>query len=167
MNRSLYDIVPATKPFARPKSYGNYPILHQKREDGERYRLWRLDYRRRAELLEHPERALPGADKASAADAKFTGYFFNPENPKGLAKGRAFSSHLGYNVENWQIMRDEILEAAKMYPVTYRSSSIYGKLYSQLVILQGVNNKPANVLLGWIVKPDGSTWLTTAHMEEF
>ena len=26
MNRSLYDIVPATKPFARPKSYGNYPI---------------------------------------------------------------------------------------------------------------------------------------------
>lgn len=142
-------------------------FLHQKREDGERYRLWRLDYRRRAELLEHPERALPGADKASAADAKFTGYFFNPENPKGLAKGRAFSSHLGYNVENWQIMRDEILEAAKMYPVTYRSSSIYGKLYSQLVILQGVNNKPANVLLGWIVKPDGSTWLTTAHMEEF
>ena len=142
-------------------------FLHQKREDGERYRLWRLDYHRRAELLEHPERALPGADKASAADAKFTGYFFNPENPKGLAKGRAFSSHLGYNVENWQIMRDEILEAAKMYPVTYRSSSIYGKLYSQLVILQGVNNKPANVLLGWIVKPDGSTWLTTAHMEEF
>lgn len=142
-------------------------FLHQKREDGERYRLWRLDYRRRAELLEHPERALPGADKASAADAKFTGYFFNPENPKGLAKGRAFSSHLGHNVENWQIMRDEILEAAKMYPVTYRSSSIYGKLYSQLVILQGVNNKPANVLLGWIVKPDGSTWLTTAHMEEF
>lgn len=142
-------------------------FLHQKREDGERYRLWRLDYRRRAELLEHPERALPGADKASAADAKFTGYFFNPENPKGLAKGRAFSSHLGYNVENWQIMRDEILEAAKMYPVTYRSSSIYGKLYSQLVILQGVNNKPANVLLGWVVKPDGSTWLTTAHMEEF
>lgn len=147
---------------------GRFEIfLHQKREDGERYRLWRLDYRRRAELLEHPERALPGADKASAADAKFTGYFFNPENPKGLAKGRAFSSHLGYNVENWQIMRDEILEAAKMYPVTYRSSSIYGKLYSQLVILQGVNNKPANVLLGWIVKPDGSTWLTTAHMEEF
>lgn len=147
---------------------GRFEIfLHQKREDGERYRLWRLDYRRRAELLEHPERALPGADKASAADAKFTGYFFNPENPKGLAKGRAFSSHLGYNVENWQIMRDEILEAAKMYPVTYRSSSIYGELYSQLVILQGVNNKPANVLLGWIVKPDGSTWLTTAHMEEF
>lgn len=147
---------------------GRFEIfLHQKREDGERYRLWRLDYRRRAELLEHPERALPGADKASAADAKFTGYFFNPENPKGLAKGRAFSSHLGYNVENWQIMRDEILEAAKMYPVTYRSSSIYGKLYSQLVILQGVNSKPANVLLGWIVKPDGSTWLTTAHMEEF
>lgn len=147
---------------------GRFEIfLHQKREDGERYRLWRLDYRRRAELLEHPERALPGADKASAADAKFTGYFFNPENPKGLAKGRAFSSHLGYNVENWQIMRDEILEAAKMYPVTYRSSSIYGKLYSQLVILQGVNNKPANVLLGWVVKPDGSTWLTTAHMEEF
>ena len=26
MNRSLYDIVPATKSFALPRSYGNYPI---------------------------------------------------------------------------------------------------------------------------------------------
>ena len=65
-------------------------FLHQKREDGERYRLWRLDYRRRAELLEHPERALPGADKASAADAKFTGYFFNPESRDGYPKGMHF-----------------------------------------------------------------------------
>lgn len=65
-------------------------FLHQKREDGERYRLWRLDYRRRAELLEHPERALPGADKASAADAKFTGYFLTRKTQKVWQKGVHF-----------------------------------------------------------------------------
>lgn len=65
-------------------------FLHQKREDGERYRLWRLDYRRRAELLEHPERALPGADKASAADAKFTGYFLTRKAETGIQRGMHF-----------------------------------------------------------------------------
>lgn len=146
---------------------GRFEIfLHQKREDGERYRLWRLDYRRRAELLEHPERALPGADKASAADAKFTGYFFNPESRDGYPKGGAFSSRLGYNKDNWEKMREEILDAATRYPSVLKREDVHGRRYEQLVVLYGRKGSPANVLLAWNVRPDGTTHFVTAHMEK-
>ncbi|ERI80329.1 hypothetical protein HMPREF0239_00460 [Clostridium sp. ATCC BAA-442] len=141
-------------------------FLHQKREDGERYRLWRLDYRRRAGLLEHPERALPGADKASAADAKFTGYFFNPESRDGYPKGDAFSSRLGYNKDNWEKMREEILDAATRYPSVLKREDVHGRRYEQLVVLYGRKGSPANVLLAWNVRPDGTTHFVTAHMEK-
>ena len=53
-----------------PKTFETF--LKHKAAGDEKYRLWRLDYRRRNELLQHPERALPGAATATAADAEFT-----------------------------------------------------------------------------------------------
>lgn len=114
----------------------------------------------------HPERALPGAAQAQAAEAKFTKYFFNPDNEKGYSKGRAFSSRLGYNERNWDKMQAEILSAAKQYPVTLKRSTQYGESYEQMVVLQGLKGKPANVLLGWMVHPDGTAHFVRAHMEE-
>lgn len=145
---------------------GFQTFLKHKIDGGEKYKLWQLDYRRRNELLRHPERALPGAASAVSAEEKFTKYFFNPENPKGWAKGVAFSSRLGYNVDNWELMRQEILAAATRYPATFKGESPYGKKYEQRVILQGRKKKPANVLVGWMVRPDGSTHFVTAHMED-
>lgn len=132
----------------------------------EKYKLWRLDYRRRNELLLHPERALPGAAQAQVAEAKFTRYFFNPESKDGFPKGVAFNSRLGYNIDNWEKMQTEILNAARKYPATFKSEIPYGKKYEQMVVLQGVKQKPANVLLAWLVHPDGTAHFVTAHMEE-
>lgn len=141
-------------------------FLQQKREGGERYRLWRLDYRRRSELLGHPERALPGADKAVAADAKFTRYFFNPESRDGYPKGRAFSSCLGYNKDNREKMQEEILNAAARYPAVFKCEDVHGRRYEQMVVLYGEKGSPANILLAWNVRPDGTTHFVTAHMEK-
>lgn len=55
-----------------------------KKEDGEKFQLWKLDYRRQSELLRHPERALPCAETAAAADRKFTHYFFGGKFEEGL-----------------------------------------------------------------------------------
>lgn len=131
-----------------------------------RYKLWGLDYRRQLELLTHPERALPGAVDATAADAKFTQYLFGGTNERGLAKGRAFSSRLGYNMDNWERMRDEILTAAGKYPAILKREDIYGKRYEQQVILYGRKGSPANVLLAWNVPFDGKARLVTAYMQE-
>jgi hypothetical protein len=60
-----------------------------------------------------------GAEKAFAADSKFTGYFFNPDNSDGYSNGVAFSSHLGYNINNWEEFRADILKCL------YR---LYGRL---------------------------------------
>ena len=116
--------------------------------------------------MEHPERARPGADKASAADAKFTGYFFNPESRDGYPKGDAFSSRLGYNKDNWEKMREEILDAATRYPSVLKREDVHGRRYEQLVVLYGRKGSPANVLLAWNVRPDGTTHFVTAHMEK-
>ena len=137
-----------------------------KKEDGEKFQLWKLDYRRQSELLRHPERALPGAETAAAADRKFTHYFFGGKFEEGLAKGRAFSSHLGYNVDNWQKMQAEILAAAQKYPAVFKDETAYGRRYEQMVILQGIKGRPANVLVGWMVRQDGTVHMSTAHMEE-
>lgn len=131
-----------------------------------RYKLWGLDYRRQLELLTHPERALPGAVDATAADAKFTQYLFGGTNERGLAKGRAFSSHLGYNANNWAEMRTEILKASRRYPAQFRDTTEYGDRYSQDIILYGKKNQPANVRVGWLVGQNGNVHMTTAHMED-
>lgn len=149
---------------AVPKTFQTFQ--RHKAAGDEKYRLWRLDYRRQSELLKHPERALPGAAAASAAEEKFTRYFFNPDSKDGAPKGDAFSSRLGYNINNWALMSQEILTAAARYPATFRIETPYGKKYEQMVILQGLKKKPANVLIGWIVHPDGTVCMTTAHMEE-
>lgn len=145
---------------------GFQTFMTHKTAGGEKYKLWQMDYRRQNQLLRHPERALPGAASATAAETKFTRYFFNPNNKDGAPKGDAFSSRLGYNINNWEQMRQEILTAAAKYPATFKSETPYGKKYEQLVILQGLKKKPANVLVGWIVHPDGTAHMTTAHMEE-
>jgi phage minor capsid protein 2 len=147
-----------------PKTFQTFQ--NYKATNGDRYRLWKLDYRRRRDLLAHPEKALPGSDSASAADAKFTKYIFGGNNQDGLAKGRAFSSRLGYNADNWQDMQKEIISSAAKYPAQYRNSTAYGKQYSQDVILYGKTGNPANVRIGWIVHPDGTAYMVTAHVKE-
>lgn len=132
----------------------------------EKWKLWKLDYTRQTDLLEHPEKALPGAEKATVPDSKFTQYLFGGANERGLAKGRAFSSRLGYNINNWEEMRDEILEAAKSYPAKYRDSTQYGDRYSQDIILQGKKKAPANVRVGWLVDKEHKVHATTVHMED-
>ena len=147
-----------------PKSFETF--RRHKLAGDEKYKIWRLDYKRQNDLVLHPEKALPGAATASAAEAKFTKYFFNPENRDGWKKGLAFTSHLGYNISNWKKMREEILLAAQKYPAVLKREDTYGKRYEQLVILYGISNNPANVLAAWNVKPDGTVHLTTVHMEE-
>lgn len=137
-----------------------------KKANGQKYRIWELDYRRQNELLRHLEKALPGAGSARIANEKFTGYFFNPLNEKGFKKGLAFTSHLGYDINNWEQLQTEIISAAPKYPAVLKRRDEHGDRYEQLVVLQGIKNRPANVLVAWNVDPDGTVHMTTAHMKE-
>ena len=130
------------------------------------WRFMKLDYSRRSKLMKNPELRLPNAENATAADAKFTRYLFGGEHSEGLAKGKAFSSRLGYSVDNWQELQKEIIQRASFYPAHYLDNNGYGDLYEQKIVLYGSKEKPANVVVGWFCKSDGSTSLSSAYIKE-
>lgn len=88
------------------------------------------------------------------------------EHPEGLAKGKAFSSRLGYSVDNWQELQKEIIQRASFYPAHYLDNNGYGDRYEQKIVLYGSKEKPANVIVGWFCKSDGSTSLSSAYIKE-
>lgn len=137
-----------------------------KYNDPEKWDFLKIDYARRNKLINHPELVLPGANTAQVPSAKFTGYLFNAEKPEGWAKGQAFTSRLGYSKENWKELQKEILRGAKRYPATPKLKDDFGQRYEQRMVLYGNTDRPANVIVGWIQKPDGTVSMTTAYIKE-
>lgn len=134
--------------------------------ENEKWGYMKLDYQRRNKLLAHPELGLPKAEKVIAAEAKFEKYLFGGIHQQGLAKGQAFSSRLGYDINNWKMLRDEIIKKATQFPVTYKGNNGYGKdMYEQKMILYGVKGKPANVVVGWAVDSKCAT-MASAYIKE-
>lgn len=131
----------------------------------EQMRYVNLDYTRRKRLIDQPELKLPHSEIATIADEKFTKYLFNPENPHGWAKGQAMSSRLGYDIKNWEKLRDAIKKNASDFPVTAKGTDKYGTRYEQLQIIYGPNGQPANVVVGWLVS-DNDVHLSSAYIAE-
>lgn len=147
-----------------PKSLDSFQNL--KYTNGEAFSFTELDYERRKRLIDKPELKLPGSDSPILPDKKFTNYLFGGDDPRGLAKGKAFDSRLGYNVGNWNDLQEEIQRRAPLYPSTYKQNNGYGDLYEQKMVIYGVNGKPANVVVGWIYKPDGTISMTSTYIKE-
>lgn len=147
-----------------PKRFADFQEM--KYNDSEKWRFTKLDYQRRNELLQHPELKLPNAENAMAADAKFEKYLFGGSHPEGLAKGNAFSSRLGYDAENWNSLKKQIIARAPQYPVLNKGVNGYGKhMYEQKIVLYGLKGTPANVVVGWSAD-DKSVTMASAYIKE-
>lgn len=147
-----------------PKRFADFQEM--KYNDSEKWRFTKLDYQRRNELLQHPELKLPNAENAMAADAKFEKYLFGGSHPEGLAKGNAFSSRLGYDAENWNSLKKQIIARAPQYPALSKGVNGYGKhMYEQKIILYGLKGTPANVVVGWSTD-DKSVTMASAYIKE-
>ena len=137
-----------------------------KYNDAETWKFIQLDYTRQNQLLNHSELKLPNAENVIIPEAKFTKYLFGGAHEGGLAKGRAFSSRLGYSSNNWQELRREIYERASKYPVRFLDNNGYGDRYEQKVIIYGKKGKPANVVIGWMDREDGTTSMSSVYIKE-
>lgn len=137
-----------------------------KYNEHERWEYIQLDYKRRKELLERPGKKLPNADNVVVPDSKFTKYLFGGDHAEGLAKGKAFASRLGYTDKNWKELQDEITKRAPIYPAVYKDNNGYGDRYEQKIVIYGKNGTPANVVVGWIHRPDGSISMSSAYIKE-
>ena len=136
-----------------------------KYKDPDLYQMYRLDYNRRSRLTADPSLALPDAGGAYADQDKFLKYLFNPDNPRGYAKGVAFADRLGYNIDNWEALRAEILRRARLYPVRSIGNRGFGMVYEQKMILYGKTGKPTNVVISWIAE-DGKPRMVSAYIKE-
>jgi hypothetical protein len=130
------------------------------RNNSERLKRIRTDFNLQQQLKAHPELVLPNSDKAVIDNRKFTGYFFNPNSQRGFAKGVAFTRHLGYNMTNWEKMRDEIMSKRDLYPVTFRGENESGKHYRQIAVLYGETNNPMVVRINWTQNNEGMHFVT-------
>lgn len=137
-----------------------------KYNETEKWSYTKLAYKRRAELIQKPEKKLPNAENVILPEGKFTKYLFDGEHSNGLAKGRAISSRLGYSIENWQEFRDAIQKGAVKYPAVKKESDGHGQRYEQKMVLMGLKNNPANVVVGWIQRPNGEVSMTSAYLKE-
>lgn len=137
-----------------------------KYNEPEKWKFISLDYRRRDELLQHPELKLPNAENAVLPEGKFTRYLLDGSNEKGLAKGRAFTSRLGYDKDNWQELQREIAKGAVKYPSKQKGMTEFGMRYEQKMILYGKKGTPANVIVGWLQRTDGNTSMTSTYIKE-
>lgn len=146
-----------------PKNLSAFRRIRHK--GGERWQLMQLDYKRRNALTQDPTSALPNAGQATIDSRKFTGYLFDPQNAQGWAKGVAFTSRLGYNIHNWTLLQDELLQKAGLYPATLRKTTQFGNEYEQRIVVYGQKGTPANTVVGWYVNGE-QTWLTTLYVKE-
>lgn len=128
-------------------------------------RLRKLDQTRQARLTENPSLALPNAGRVVLESDKFIKYLFNKKNPRGYAKGIAFTSRLGYDINNWEELKDEIHSRAALYPARQTGDAGHGMKYEQLMILYGKKNMPTNVVVGWI-EEDGIPRMTSTYIKE-
>ena len=124
-----------------------------------------LDYSRRKRLIENPEQKLPNSEIATIADEKFTGYLFNPDNPRGWAKGMGITSRLGYDETNWQALKEVIDSNKDKFPVKHTGNNGFDDLYEQMQVIYGLKGKPANVIVSWGVKAN-DTHMTSAYLRE-
>ena len=53
-----------------------------------------------------------------------------------------------------------------MYPAVFKGNVGFGDKYEQQIVLNGLKGTPANVIVGWISKPDGTTSMTSAYIKE-
>lgn len=81
-------------------------------------------------------------------DEKFTGYALNPT--KDPNKAKAFQEALGYNMDNYELLKENILRNLDESKFIEKGDSGYGMKYEQVLELTGANGKKAKVLTAWI-----------------
>ncbi|MFP5527104.1 minor capsid protein [Peptococcus simiae] len=81
-------------------------------------------------------------------DSKLVKYALDPA--KAPDKARAFELALGYTIENWTDLRDQIYEEVKTAKLIKKGDSGYGMRYESLLEIRGANGKIAKVLAAWI-----------------
>jgi hypothetical protein len=100
---------------------------------------------------------LPNYQEAVIEDSKFVSYALNPHSERGQHKARVFESTLGFNLSNWEQLKQAILDALPYRPATLTSETVFGKKYEVVVPITGANGRTVDMTTIWQFDrlPDG------------
>ena len=81
---------------------------------------------------------------AKIPDGKLTGYALNPNASDGGNKAKAFNDALGYNLGNYEELKQKILDNFSEDRLIYKREDQFGKRYEIVMEITGANGKTAN-----------------------
>ncbi len=96
---------------------------------------------------------LPNAALAFVEPSKVRDYLLSQSHPVGRFKSVVFMA-IGYAQDNWQILRDDLLDLAQSGVASLGQCSPYGQKYEVSGNLIGPNGRAASFRTVWLVRPD-------------
>lgn len=166
-NRRLWEKMRLVLPDETPGSFQGF--MRVKKTAGERWDSLHQAYKeflqkeKNGDIIGDKDKLLPGHEKAVIDDAKFLKYSLNPLKDKN--KAEAFLKALGFNQDNYIILKDAIKNNISSAAAKYKGSNQYGKRYEVIMDITGPNGKTAKVLTGWMVDDEG-TRMVTVHVDD-
>ena len=97
---------------------------------------------------------LPAIERAQIDPAKVRDYLLSVVHPAGRFKAVVFQA-LGYKSEEWEKLRDDLLELARTTEAAPGQSSTFGQKYEVGGTLRGPNGREAKFICVWLVPADG------------
>jgi hypothetical protein len=109
---------------------------------------------------------LPSGEYAIVSRPKICDYLLSPTHPIGRFKA-AFFSTLGYTIDNWERLQQDLLELARSGEAFAGQESRYGQKYEVRGTLVGPSGRQADLVTVWIVMSDAPyPQLVTAYPGE-
>lgn len=106
---------------------------------------------------------LKGNTNLVIPEQKFTEYALNPA--KDPNKSRVFKNALGYSLDNYKDLEENIRNNLNQSDMEFVSENQYGQKYRCDVEITGPNGKTAVVRTGWIKEPDSDKLrMTTVYV---
>ncbi|MCA9927580.1 MAG: hypothetical protein KC419_03855 [Anaerolineales bacterium] len=82
---------------------------------------------------------------------KLTEYALNPQSLRGRHKAIIFEHRLGYTLENYQLLLQQMQTLAPLAEVSLHSEDEFGKRYTADLQIEGVTERRAIVRTGWFL----------------
>lgn len=100
---------------------------------------------------------MPNYERAVIEDSKFVSYALNPQSERGQHKARVFESALGFNLSNWEQLKQALIDALPYQPAILTSDTAFGKKYEVVLPVRGTNARTVDVTTIWQFDrlPDG------------
>ena len=92
---------------------------------------------------------LPHGERAVIEDNKLVGCALNPHSERGRHKARVFAQALGFNLSNWELLKQAIVEALPTRPAHVTSETAFGKKYEVVIPITGPNGRTVDVRTIW------------------